>query len=96
MEQREVVRQRILTLDGLLADPNGPFGQAAGPLADKLAGGWRSERRLLRRIIDETKGDDVHGTLERWYERTAAFADGSEDEEPSWRDPGRHAASDWR
>jgi hypothetical protein len=90
VDQREVVRQRILTLDGLLADPNGPFGQTGGDLAAKLAAGWRSERRLLRRIVDETKGDDVRATLQVWQERTAAFAEKAEGDDPSWRDRDGH------
>jgi hypothetical protein len=90
VDQREVVRQRILTLDGLLADPNGPFGQSGGDLAAKLAAGWRSERRLLRRILDETKADDVRATLQVWHERTAAFAEKAEDDDPNWRDRDGH------
>ncbi len=86
MDQREVVRQRILTLDGLLADPNGPFGTSGGALAKRLADGWNTERRLLGRILAETKGDDVRATLGRWQERTAAFAEKSEADEPSWND----------
>jgi len=90
VDARDVVNQRVTTLDGLLADPTGPFRGSGGPLADRLAEGWRAERRLLRRILDESRGGDVRATLGLWTERTSAFLDRSAEGDASWQDRDGH------
>lgn len=86
MTEREIIEQRIRTLDGLLQAPGGPLGAAGGQLADRLSEGWRAEQRLLNRILDESKGKSLRATISLWQERTSAFAESSDDERPSWRD----------
>lgn len=90
MDARDVVAQRVTTLDGLLADPSGPFAGGGGPLAERLAEGWRAERRLLRRILDESRGADVRATIGLWTERTGAFLERSAEGDASWQDRDGH------
>lgn len=86
MNEREIVEQRIVTLSGLLETPGGPLGPAAGSLGRDLAASWDAERRLLERILRETKGGDVMATIAQWQERTAAFVERATDPTPSWSD----------
>lgn len=90
MQQRDVVAQRILTLSGLLAGPDGPFGASGGAIGRRLVEGWAAERRLLQRLLDETKGDDVLATVAIWHDRTAAFLAKAGAEEGAWRDRDGH------
>ena len=90
MNARDVVAQRITTLDGLLASPSGPFSGRGGPLAERLAAGWHAERRLLQRILDESRGADLQATIGLWNERTAAFLERSEEGAASWHDRDGH------
>jgi len=87
---RDVIAQRITTLDGLLGAPEGPFGGRGGELADRLADGWRAERRLLARILDEAGSGDVTATIRLWQERTGAFLERSAEGAASWRDRDGH------
>lgn len=90
MNERQILEQRIITLDGLLATPGGPLGPKAGPLATQFHQRWQIERRLLHRVLDETPADAppqaVLETLQLWQDRTAAFVRKSPDERPSWTD----------
>ncbi|MEO8082310.1 MAG: hypothetical protein ABI780_00665 [Ardenticatenales bacterium] len=86
MNEKDIVRQRILTLAGLSDGPNGPFGSSGGDVAARLVDGWAAERRLLQRVLDETKGDDVQATIQMWHDRTTAFLDKAEPGKGEWRD----------
>lgn len=90
MQQRDVVTQRIRTLGGLLAGPDGPFGAAGGAVGQRLLDGWAAERRLLQRLLDETKGDDVLATIAMWRDRTAAFLAKAGPDDGEWRDRDGH------
>jgi len=90
MNERTVMEQRLATLAGLLAVPGGPLGPNAGPIAAQLRGGWECERRLIERILVETAGDDVRGTVAAWRNRTAAFVARSGDVPPRWTDREGH------
>jgi hypothetical protein len=87
---RDVIAQRITTLDGLLGAPDGPFSGRGGELADRLAEGWRAERRLLARILDEAGSGDITATIRLWQERTAAFLERSAEGTAAWRDRDGH------
>lgn len=86
MNQRNVLEHRLATLDGLLDAPGGPLGPNAGELGQRLHAGWRTERRLLQRLLGDAQGDDVHATIRAWRQRTAAFAAKSDDDRPAWVD----------
>ncbi len=86
MNAREVVEQRIVTLKGLLDTPGGPLGPAAGSLGRDLAASWEAERRLLQRILHESRAGDVHATIAQWRERTAGFLERASEPAPSWSD----------
>lgn len=90
MQQRDVVAQRILTLSGMLAGPDGPFGATGGAVGRRLVEGWAAERRLLQRLLDETKGDDVLATVAIWHDRTSAFLAKAGADEGAWRDRDGH------
>ncbi len=90
MRQKNILSQRIMTLTGLTAGPNGPFGAAGGDVAQRLVDGWAAERRLLQRLLDETKGDDVLATVAMWHDRTTAFLAKAGEGEGSWRDRDGH------
>lgn len=90
MRQKNILSQRIMTLTGLTAGPNGPFGAAGGDVAQRLVNGWAAERRLLQRLLDETKGDDVLATVAMWHDRTTAFLAKAGEGEGSWRDRDGH------
>ena len=90
MDARDVVAQRITTLDGLLAAPGGPFGGRGGAVAEQLTAAWRAERRLLARILDESRGGDVRATIDLWNERTRAFLERSAADDAHWRDREGH------
>lgn len=85
MDERKVLEQRVTTLDGLI-DAGGLLGPAGTNLGAQLQASWEAERRLLRRILAETVGDDVRATLTLWEARTSAFAAQSDDPNPSWQD----------
>lgn len=86
MNERTVLEQRITTLSGLLDTPGGPLGPNAGDLGDQLRGGWETERRLLERVLADTQGNDVSGTIGAWRDRTQAFVARSGPGTPSWTD----------
>lgn len=90
MNQRDILNQRILTLAGLTAGPNGPFGATGGDVAARLLEGWASERRLLLRLLDETKGTDVLSTIQMWHDRTTAFVAKAGPGDGAWRDRDGH------
>jgi len=90
VRQKNILSQRIMTLTGLTAGPNGPFGAAGGEVAQRLVDGWAAERRLLQRLLDETKGDDVLATVAMWHDRTTAFLAKAGEGEGSWRDRDGH------
>lgn len=86
MNQKDIVQQRIRTLSGLIDAPNGPFGASGGEVAARLVDSWAAERRLLQRLSDETKGDDVLATIQLWQDRTTAFLAKAGPDEGAWRD----------
>lgn len=85
MDERKILEQRVATLNGLLETTGGSLGPAGGALGTTLRGKWEAERRLLRRVLAETPGQDVRATLDLWGERTAAFMEKSGDS-ASWHD----------
>lgn len=89
MNERTVLEQRVTTLDGLI-DAGGLLGPAGAALGQQLRSSWEEERRLLRRILAETGGDDVRATLALWTARTEAFVAQSGDPNPGWQDRDGH------
>jgi hypothetical protein len=85
MNERTVLDQRVTTLDGLI-DAGGLLGPAGANLGAQLRSSWEAERRLLRRILAETAGNDVRATLELWQARTTAFLARAEEPNPGWLD----------
>lgn len=87
LSARDVLEQRSSTLTSLLETPGGPFGASSGALGQRLSERWRSELRLIARILDETpQGGSVIGTLDIWHARTEAFIANSDADEPAWTD----------
>lgn len=90
MNERAILEQRVITLNGLLDTPGGPLGNKAGILGRQFGQRWTAERQLLRRILDETPADatdaDTRATLTLWRDRTAAFVRSSDSDQPTWTD----------
>ncbi|MCE7938465.1 hypothetical protein DCC79_05170 [bacterium] len=90
MNERSILEQRVVTLNGLLDIPEGPLGSKAGTLGRQFRERWRAERRLIQRILEEAPQDaadaDMTATLALWRDRTTAFIRGTNDEQPSWTD----------
>ena len=88
MNEREILEQRAITLRGLIEVPGGPFtAAAAAGIGERLVGRWKSELRLIERILDESKVESqIVPTLEIWRSRTSAFLESSEDDIASWTD----------
>lgn len=87
MTERDVLQQRVSTLQSLLESPGGPFGSKAAPLASKLAGRWRAELMLIARILEDCpEGQDLQRTLDLWQARTSAFMSTSDADRPGWSD----------
>ncbi|MFN2115133.1 MAG: hypothetical protein ACK2T6_05420 [Anaerolineae bacterium] len=86
MNERTILEHRVATLDGLLDTPSGPLGPNAGELGEQLRADWSTERRLLQRLLAESRGDDVASTIAAWRGRTASFIARSGDDSPSWTD----------
>jgi hypothetical protein len=90
VDERQVIEQRIATLDALLDTPGGPLGPAAGDLGDRLRQGWQDERRLLRRILVDASSGHVTSTVAVWRARTEAFMRQANGASPGWRDKDGH------
>jgi hypothetical protein len=90
MTEHEVLQQRMTTLQSLLESPGGPFGAKGAPgapLAQQLAERWRTELKLIARILDDCpSGQDLQQTLDLWCDRTAAFLATSKSDRPGWTD----------
>jgi hypothetical protein len=85
MDERQILEQRLATLNGLLDTRVGALGPAAGVLGGQLRSKWEMERRLLGRVLAETPGGDIRATLDLWGERTANFLEKNGDG-ASWND----------
>ncbi len=90
MNERAILDQRIITLNGLLGTPGGPLGPKADSLGRQLQDRWEAERRLIARILEETPTDapdaEIEATLNMWYDRTAAFIKSAGNDHPTWTD----------
>ncbi len=90
MNERSILEQRVVTLNGLLDIPEGPLGSKAGSLGRQFRERWQAERRLIKRILEEAPGDgsdaDMTATLALWRDRTSAFVRGASTDHPSWTD----------
>ena len=86
MDERQILGQRLATLDALLEGSGGLSGSGASALGERLRSGWAAERRLIQRLLDESAGGDLRATMALWQERTAGFLARASDPEPAWTD----------
>jgi hypothetical protein len=90
MDEKRILEQRIVTLTGLLDTPGGPLGPTAGALGQRLRQSWDAERRLLCRLLSDTRDGDLRATMGLWFERTSAFLRQSADDPATWTDRDGH------
>lgn len=74
MNTRELLKQRLVTLDSLTRTGSLRRGNTQGDdVAAQLTAQWEAEKRLIKRVLSEP-ADPVE-TLLQWRERTENFRD---------------------
>jgi hypothetical protein len=86
MDERQILSQRLATLDALLDGSGGLSGAGGAQIAERLSAGWAAERRLIQRLLAEAGTGDVRATIQLWRERTQGFLAKSQDPDPGWTD----------
>jgi hypothetical protein len=86
MDDRDILANRLRTLDGLLAAPAPLSGGPGQVLNREIRDRWDAERRLLARLLEDTPGPNVRDTVALWYQRTTRFLESSADAVPGWVD----------
>lgn len=84
-DERAFLRHRLATLAGLLAQPNGSL-RSGGALVQGIRAAWRTEHRLLERILAESRSRAPQETIELWRQRTERFLAAAAEPDPEWRD----------
>lgn len=84
MDIRDRLRNRLAALDGLIATQGlGRAGVRGRALPASITALWETEKRLIRRILDEPA--DPLATLQQWHDRTENFQQRFPDRE-GWTD----------
>lgn len=74
MNTRELLKQRLATLDSLTRPGSLRRGSTeGGDVAQQLTAQWETEKRLIKRVLSEPA--DPTATLLQWRERTENFRD---------------------
>ncbi len=85
MDSRGVLEHRLATLDSLLEGPP-PVTGGSAEVGRGLRERWAAERRLLVKLMAESKGLDVADTAALWRDRTERFIESSGGRVDGWVD----------
>ncbi|MCZ7573077.1 MAG: hypothetical protein M5U01_31375 [Ardenticatenaceae bacterium] len=90
MNTRELLKQRLATLDALTRGGSLRRGSSqSDDVAAQLTSQWNAEKRLIKRVLSEPA--DPAETLSHWRERTENFRDKFPERE-GWTD---QQGNDW-
>ncbi len=86
MTDLEFLKRRIQTLTALLGAPGGAVQSRDGEVLATLRANWETERRLLERIVEESRDRPPREVVAAWRQRTERFLACASDPDPSWQD----------